>query len=128
MSSRALLSGYVDSAVRRLRRKSDGSVFGVVTIRDEDRGESRKWTCFVSDPDLIERCEKMKIGEPIAIAGPFSVTARGDKAEHRITAQSLIGARASRKKKGTATTQAVADDAELAPRAEGWPFDDPIAF
>ena len=84
MTSRLLLSGILTAPIVRRTRRGDGRLFGVATLRDSDRGEPRTWIVFVNDPALIETFEAMKDGEPIAIAGPFSVAADGARLVHRI--------------------------------------------
>src|SRR5271165_754178 len=73
MTSRLLLSGMLASPAVRRRRRADGAVFTIARIRDTDRGASRDWRLFANDPALIERLEEMRVGEPTAVSGPFSV-------------------------------------------------------
>ena len=129
MTSRILLSAVLVGALARRDRRDDGRLFGVATLRDTDRGKSRTWTVFVNDVELIERLEKLKDGEPVAIAGPFSVTADGDRLVHRISADEIIGARKERKKRSK-NDACTAADPEDAPKddAEGRPFDDGLTF
>jgi hypothetical protein len=130
MSSRLLLSGTLAAPIARHNRRDDGRLFGVTTIRDDVSNESRLWTVFVNRVELIERFERLKPGEPVAIAGPFSVKLDGTRLVHRISADAVIGARKERKKLG-ATESAAAVDPNDAPKDDrdgGAPLDDPIPF
>jgi hypothetical protein len=73
MTSRLLLSGTLAAAALRRHRKADGAIFAVCKVRDTDRGSLRFWTVFANDLTVIEHLEEMRVGEPIAIAGPFTV-------------------------------------------------------
>ena len=99
MTSRLLLSGILAGPIVRRTRRKDGRPFAVATVRDTDRGEPRTWTVFVNDLAIIENFEAIKDGEPIAIAGPFSVTVIGARPVHRVTADAIVGARKVRKKR-----------------------------
>jgi hypothetical protein len=84
---------------------------------------------FVNDPALIARFEAIKDGEPVAIAGPFSVTADGGRLNYRVTADAIVGARRQRKKRAPSPdTPAV--DPDDAPKDDdaGRPFDDDLPF
>jgi hypothetical protein len=125
MSSRLLLSGVLDAPIVRRNRRDDGRVFGVATVVDDVQGESRLWTVFVNNPELIASFERLKVGEPLAIAGPFSIKLEGTRLVHRITADAIIGARKQRKKRNK--TDAPAIDPNDAPKElnddlDGLPF------
>jgi hypothetical protein len=96
MSARVLLSGVLASAASRRKRRSDGVIFAVAKVIDSDRGMSRTWTVFVNDPVIIEQIEEMRVGEPIAIAGPFSVAGERE-IEFRITAEALVDTKRRKK-------------------------------
>ena len=87
------------SAATRRKRRADGAVFAIAKVRDSDRSLSRIWTVFANDPTVIETLEEMRVGEPIAIAGPFTVAGERDL-EYRISAESLIGTKRRKKPKG----------------------------
>ncbi len=125
MTSRLLLSGIPTAPIVRRTRRGDGRLFGVATLRDSDRGEPRTWIVFVNDPALIETFEAMKDGEPIAIAGPFSVAADGARLVHRITADAIVGARKARKKRAKGDPL-FAVDPEDAPDDATGEFNDPL--
>jgi hypothetical protein len=116
MSSRLLLSGVVTSPVVRRNRRDDGRLFGVASVTDDVQGEPRTWTVFVNSTELIEGFERLKIGEPVAITGPFTVKLEGAGLVHRITADAIVGARKPRKKRDK--TEAAAIDPEDAPKDE----------
>lgn len=97
--SRMLLSGVTAGAFVRRARRVDGKIFAVGTIRDSDRGEPRYWTVFANDPAVIEKLEKLKGGEPVALSGPFSVTVEGARLVYRLTADSIVTARKGRTKR-----------------------------
>ena len=101
MSSATLLSGVLTSAAVRRKRQADGRLYAVADVRDTDRGGQRYWRVYLNDLELIERVEEMRVGEPIAISGPFYFSVEGTRIVHRITAEALIdiGAGASRKGK-----------------------------
>jgi hypothetical protein len=121
MSSRLLLSGTLAAPIARRVRRADGKAFAVTTVRDTDRGEPRSWTVFVNDPSVIEKIESMKDGEPIALCGAFSIAVNGSRLTYKISAEAVIGARKSRKKK-SATPD---DDLDDAPRDDGG-LNDPL--
>ncbi len=129
LMTRLLLSGVLTGSVIRRTRRADGRTFGVATVRDADRGEPRIWTVYVNDVELIERFERFKDGEPIAVGGPFYVAIDGARLVHRITADSIIGARKERKKRAKADLLAAVDPDD-APKDDdkGRPFDDAIPF
>lgn len=122
MTSRVLLSGTLASAAVRRKRKADGAVFAVAKIRDTDRYERREWTAFANDLDVIEALEEMRVGEPIAVTGPFSSTIGGTerepRIEHRITAEALLGSKRKRKPKGKITKEQRVELDEIAPSRE----------
>ncbi len=136
MSTRILLSGTLAGAAVRRKRKADGALFAVATVKDVDRTEVRLWKMFINDPALIEQVEEMRVGEPIAITGPFSValsTGRHEpELEYRITAEAILDTKRKRKsktKKG-AEERITSDEDDLAPRfdAREVAFDDPLPF
>lgn len=128
--SRLLLSCVLAAPIKRCNRRDDGRLFGVALVRDSDRGEPRAWVVFVNDAELIERFERLKDGEPVAIAGPFSVRIDGERLIYRITADALIGARKDRKKRAKKEPggEADLDDAPKDDNAAGRPFDDALPF
>ena len=123
MTSRIMFSGTLASAAVRRKRKADGAVFAVVKLRDSDRGEARYWTAFANDPAVIEHLEEMRVGEPIAIAGPFSIVIAGAEREpmieFRITIETLVDTKRRKKPKGQIRKEerVVSDEADQAPRA-----------
>lgn len=123
MTSRIMFSGTLASAAVRRKRKVDGAVFAVVKLRDSDRGEPRTWTAFANDPAVIEHLEEMRVGEPIAIAGPFSIVIAGSerepRIEYRITAEAVVDTKRRRKPKGQIRKEerTESDEVDQAPRA-----------
>ena len=75
------------------------AVFAIAKVRDSDRGMARTWTVFANDLTVIELLEDMRVGEPVAIAGPFTV-ARERDFEYRISAKSVIDVKRRKKPKG----------------------------
>jgi hypothetical protein len=130
MTARLLLSGFIAAPIVRRNRRDDGSPFGVATVRDTDRGEPRSWVVFVNDVGLIEKFESFKDGEPIAVAGPFTVTYDGSRLVHRITADAIVSARKQRKKRGSSAENLDVDpnDAPKNDDNDGRPFDDTLPF
>lgn len=126
MSTRLLLTGLLTSAAVRRKRRADGAVFAVARIRDTDRGSSRIWTAFASDLDVIEQLEEMRIGEPIAVAGPFAIVVSGNRhearIEHRITAEALLDTKRRRKSKEQIAKEARVESDEF----DQAPFNDDL--
>ena len=122
MTSRVLLSAILASPAVRRKRRADGVVFATARVRDSDRGMARTWTVFANDLTVIELLEDMRVGEPIAIAGPFTVA--GD--QYRISAESVVDAKRRKKPKGLIAKESRTESAELdlAPRE----FNDDIPF
>ncbi len=118
MTSRTLLNCVLEKPLVRRNRRDDGRVFGVATARDTDRGEPRTWTIFVNDPDLIEKFEALKTGEPVAIAGAFNIGLNGSRILYRITADAFVGARKQRKKRGAKEVDPVDDPDDPPPDQE----------
>jgi hypothetical protein len=116
MTSRVLLSAILATAAVRRKRRADGAVFAIAKIRDTDRGLSRTWTLYVNDPTLIEQIEEMRIGEPIAVAGPFTVAGERE-IEFRITAEALVDTKRRKKPKGLIAKESrtESDELDLAP-------------
>jgi hypothetical protein len=127
MTSRLLLSGLLTAPIVRRTRRDDGRLFGIATIQDTDRGEPRTWVVFVNNLELIERFEHLKDGEPVAISGPFSISADEARLVYRVTAEALIGARKERKKRSK-SERIEAVDPDPAPKEEEKPFDDALPF
>jgi hypothetical protein len=125
MTSRLLLAGIVTSAAIRRKRRADGAIFAIAKVRDTDRGLSRIWTVFVNDPVIIEQIEEMRVGEPIAVAGPFTVACER-YLEFRISAESVIDVKRRKKPKGQITKESriESDELDLAPHE----LDDEIPF
>jgi hypothetical protein len=98
MTSRLLLSGTLAAAALRRHRKADGAIFAVCKVRDTDRGSLRFWTVFANDLTVIEHLEEMRVGEPIAIAGPFTVVGERE-IEFRITAETVLDTKRKKKSK-----------------------------
>ena len=134
MTSRTLISGTITVALVRRRRNADGGLFGFAYITDRDRLETRKWKVFANDVEIIERLEALRIGEPIALSGPFSIiTKEGVEVEFRVTAEQLIDAKKPKKSKAAkAQEERVKSDewseAPKSPVDEGRPFNDDIGF
>ena len=138
MSSRILVIGEISRPLVRRTRRDDGRVFGVLTIRDSDRLETRIWAAFVNDLELIEDIERLRVGEPIGVSGPFSfrIAGEGDEQhiEHRLTVQALVDTRPRKAKTKTAIgkeQRIKSDEGDLAPvapdREEAF-HDDPLPF
>jgi hypothetical protein len=125
MTSRILLSAVLASVAARRKRRSDGAVFAVCKVRDSDRGSPRFWTVFANDLTVIEMLEGIRVGEPIAIAGPFSVVGERDL-EYRISAESVIDTKRRKKPKGLIAKESriESDELDLAPHE----LDDEIPF
>jgi hypothetical protein len=132
VSSRTLLSATLAGSLVRRNRRDDGRLFGVARATDLECGQPREWVVFVNDPALIEQFEKLKEGEPVAIAGPFAVRANGKRIEFRITADAIIGTRKQRKKRLKEEGNLLATvDLNEAPRddsQEREPLNDSIPF
>ena len=131
MTSRLLLSVTLASAVVRRKRKADGVIFAVAGLRDTDSGAPRQWTPYANDPALIEQLEELRIGEPIAVTGPFAIAITGlerePTIEYRITGDALLDAKRRRKPKGQICKEESAELDEIdAPK--GTPFDDALPF
>jgi hypothetical protein len=116
MSSRLLLSAVLTAPIARRNRRDDGRLFGVAVVTDDVQGERRTWTVFVNSTELIESFERLKIGEPVAITGPFTIKLEGERLVHRITADAIVGARKQRKKRDK--TESAAIDPDDAPKEE----------
>ena len=129
MTTRALVSGELYQGLVRRTRKSDGGRFGVCKIRDRDRLEVRIWTAFVDNIELIEKFEKMRLGEPVAVSGPFFI---GESGEYRISVFAMINASEKRKAKRATQTRAEekvhSDEFEQAPRGDEEGPNDAIPF
>ena len=137
MSSRILVIGELHRALVRRTRRDDRRVFGVLTIRDTDRMESRTWTAFVNDIELIEAIERLRTGEPIGVSGPFSFrisgTAEVPEIEHRVTVNAIVDTRPRKAKTKTAIRKEQSeksDEDDLAPTAPeyGEALNDAIPF
>ena len=134
MTSRLLISATVHQALVRRTRRADGALFGVAKVADRDRMERRIWKVFVNDQEIIERFEALRVGEPVAISGPFSIVPlNGGEVECRITAEQLVDTKKSNKSKtAKAKEQRVrsdeADDAPKVPEETGAFHDDPLPF
>jgi hypothetical protein len=112
MTSRVLLSAVLASVAVRRRRRADGAVFAVARVRDTDRGLSRTWTVFANDLTVIEMLEEMRVGSPLAIAGPFSAVGERDL-EYRISAESVLDVKRRKKRKGEIAKEERVESAEL---------------
>jgi hypothetical protein len=136
MSSRLLLTGTLAASATRRKRNSDRARFAVKKLMDTNRGERRLCTPFGNDPELIERLENMRVGEPLAVTGPFAITVHasrnGQEILYRITAEAILDAKRRKKAKGTtyAEERVASDEWDDAPRPadEERPFDDPLPF
>lgn len=128
MSARLLLSGHLTAPITRRNRRDDGRLFGVATVADEAQGELRTWIVFVNRVEIIERFERLKCGEPVAISGPFTVKLDGERIIHRLTADAVVGARKERKKRKTEAGAIDPDDAPKDENQEGLEFDDLVPF
>jgi hypothetical protein len=133
MTSRTLIAATLETPVVRRNRKSDGGLFAVAKIIDRDRNETRRWTVFINDQELIEQVEALRIGEPLAITGPFYVVpaANGADTEYRITCQKLLDTRPPRKSKTAKAREArvKSDEWDDAPKESATAdFDDPLPF
>jgi hypothetical protein len=128
MSSRLLLTGTLAGAAVRRKRKADGALFAVATIRDTDRSERRIWTVFAADIAVIEALEELRIGEPIAVAGPFSITVAGTKnepkIEYKLTIESVLDTKRRKKTKAAIAKEARTESDEF----DRAPFNDPLPF
>ena len=134
MSSLLQLSAVLTGAAVRRTRKSDGALFAIARAQDRDRHERRDWTIFVNDLALIEVFEEMRVGEPIAVTGPFSFTidptGQDPEIAYRISAHAILGGKRKRKSKKAirAEERIASDEADGAPKDDGRPFDDAIEF
>jgi hypothetical protein len=128
MTSRLLLAGILTSAAIRRKRRADGAIFAIAKVRDTDRGMARTWTLFVNDPVIIEQIEEIRIGEPICVAGPFTVAGERE-IEFRITAEALVDTKRRKKPRGQITKESriESDELDLAPHEldDGIPFGGP---
>ncbi len=134
MTTRILLSGRLKSAIFRRRRKSDGALFGICRIDDRDRMEVRVWTVYVNDPDVIDQLEELRVGEPIAIVGPFSgfPSTNGQGIDWKISAEAVLDVKRKKKSKTAKGREerARSDEIEDAPKvlAEEPFHDDALPF
>jgi hypothetical protein len=116
----------------RRRRKADGRLFGVAVVKDSDRGIPREWRVYVNDLELIERLEEMRIGEPVALSGPFSFEIEGGHIACRITAEAILDTKRRRKPKGVIGKEqrTESNEFDLAPQQDDGerPFNDGIPF
>jgi hypothetical protein len=112
MTSRVLLSAVRASVAARRKRRSDGAVFAVCKVRDSDRGSPRFWTVFANDLTVIETLEELRVGEPIAIAGPFTVAGERE-IEFRISAESVLDVKRRKKPKGQIAKESHIESTEL---------------
>jgi hypothetical protein len=112
LTSRVLLSAVLTSAAIRRKRRADGAIFAIAKVRDTDRGMARAWTVFANDLTVIEMLEGIRVGEPIAVAGPFTVAGERE-IEFRITAESVIDVRRRKKRKGEIAKEERVESAEL---------------
>jgi hypothetical protein len=128
MSARLLLSGHLTAPIIRRNRRDDGRLFGVATVTDEAQGELRTWIVFVNRVEIIERFERLKCGEPVAISGPFTVKLDGERIIHRLTADAVVGARKERKKRKYEARAIDPDDAPKDENQEGFEFNDSVPF
>jgi hypothetical protein len=128
MTSRLLLTGVLTGAAVRRKRKADGVLFAVAKIKDTDRSERRIWTVFATDIAVIEALEELRIGEPVAVAGPFSISVSGTKnepkIEYKLTAESLLDVKRRKKPKGQIAKEQRVESDEF----ERAPFNDPLPF
>jgi hypothetical protein len=129
VSSRLLLTGILSRVMERRTRKIDGKVFGVGQLRDTDKTEVRNWTLYANDAALIDQLERLPVGSPLAIVGPFSITIRGTKLEPRpefkITAEAVLDTKRRPKTKRQIREEqgVVSSEDEQAPTAGGDPND-----
>ena len=139
MSSQVLVIGPIYRPLVRRTRRDGGGVFGVFAIRDSDRMETRIWSVFVNDLELIEEIERLRAGEPIGVSGPFSFRILGGSAdeppkiEHRVTVHALVDTRPRKVKTKTLIgkeQRVKSDGLDQAPHTHhGEAFhDDPIGF
>ncbi len=128
MSSRLLLSAVLTAPIARRARRDDGRLFGVAAVTDDVQGEPRTWTVFVNSTELIEGFERLKIGEPVAITGPFTVKLEGARLVHRVSADAIVGARKQRKKRHKTEAAAInPDDAPVDENQKEW-LNDAVPF
>jgi hypothetical protein len=127
MSSRLLLSGVLTAPIVRRNRRDDGRLFGVAFVNDDVQGQPRAWTVFVNIGELIDAFERLKVGEPLAISGPFTVKIEGERTVYRITADAILGARKQRKKRNKTEATIDPDDAPKEENQKEW-ISDAIPF
>ena len=121
------LPHYVLRHARKRRRSSEAQGGRRCVCRCEAprilTAARRDWTAFANDPAVIEHLEEMRVGEPIAIAGPFSIVIAGAEREpmieFRITIETLVDTKRRKKPKGQIRKEerVVSDEADQAPRA-----------
>ncbi len=120
MTSRLLLSGTLEpdrsaqaQGRQRHPRRLEGQRYGPGRCSDLD--------ALCNDPDLIAQVEDLRIGEPVAVTGPFSVTG-GPEIEFRITAEAVVDTKRRKKPKGQIAKEQRTewDELDLAP-ADGRP-------
>jgi len=138
VSSRILVIGEIASALVRRTRRDSGAVFGVFEIRDTDRMEFRTWNAFVNDPALIEEIERLRVGEPIGVSGPFSIRFRAEamppEIVHSVTVAAIVDTRPRKAKTKTLIRKEQAVKSDAAPVAPSEPknggrdFDDDLPF
>lgn len=134
MISRTLVAGDLHRPLFRKRKIADGSIFGIATIRDRDRLETRFWKAFVNDLEIIERFERLRVGEPVAVSGPFSIVTDGPadapRVEHRISVHAMIDTHAKKKTKRQirGEEKIASDEHKQAPSAVEEGLNDEIPF
>jgi hypothetical protein len=134
MSTRLLLSGILSSPAARRKRRDNGALFAVATVRDTDRGQPRIWRAFLNEFELIERVEEMRTGEPIAVSGPFSVTVasghREPSVEYRISVEADLDTKRKRKSKTAKQKEEriTSDEVDQAPCRDGEALNDDLPF
>ncbi len=133
MTSRLLLTGVLASAAVRRKRNADGAIFPVAKVNGSDRGMTREWTVFANTPTVIEQLEELRVGEPIAVAGPFSIVLAGPERDptiqHRISAEAVVDTKRRRKSQRQIGKEEriISDEQALsAPVEEG--LNDPLPF
>jgi hypothetical protein len=123
-SARTIITGELQGGLVRRKKKADGSIFGIATIRDRDRLEIRHWKVFFGDISLIERVEKLRPGEPLSVAGCYYVTTEGDDVKYVASAFEVIDLHWPKKKsKKQIRAEEGTTSEEQAPADHGGPDD-----
>ena len=128
-ASRNIVLAELHRTLERRRNPATGAIYGKMTLRDRDRNETRFWTAFVEDVELIEKIEKLRVGDPIAVSGPFSAQMFRGEPQLKISVYGVLDGHERRKPKPKAQIRreekVESNEIDQAPHDDGG-LDDPI--